>query len=340
MAGYTYHEFVTRPNDGTYRRRPTTTASAHFLPDETERPLFNGAAVFKFPLDDISAGNFWTHLAVNSWVPVPPKKEIVAKQTHRLNTTPIAHIWLPMPLVLSTGYNQKYTETDNMMVNRGSGVDAGDFGTWYDHLVKGAKAAVNEMGEVADSFLSVNNSGKMNKASIWNQQLGLTYDGPSLRAHTFSWRMTPKNQAEQDAIQQVVYALKIFSSPIVKAPLGGEVNFETASEALEDSMANVRANDPELADVIANADIGDTMRNLGRLGIPATINVEFWYGDKVNPHLFQVKDSFITSVEVNYTPTGTWNAYEDGAPIETQLTLNLKENAIITQNDIKNSGGY
>jgi hypothetical protein len=82
------------------------------------------------------------------------------------------------------------------------------------------------------------------------------------------------------------------------------------------------------------------MRNIGRLGIPATVNAEFWYGGKLNPHLFQIKDSFILSVEVNYTPTGTWNAYEDGAPIETQITVNLKENAIVTAEDIKEAGGY
>ena len=336
----TYQEYVTRPNDGTYRRRPTTTASAHFLPDETERPPFQGAAVFKFPLDDISAGNFWTHLAVNSWEPVPPKKEIVAKQTHRLKTTPIAHIWLPMPLVLSTGYNQKYTETDNMMVNRGSGVDVGDFGTWYDHLVKGVKGAVNELGEGWDSVTSVNNSGKMNKASIWNQQLGLTYDGPSLRAHTFSWRMTPKNQAEQDAIQQIVFALKAYSSPIVKNIAGDDVNFHTSVQAIEATTVKAVANNPEVADETASEGDDEAMRNLGRIGIPATIKVEFWYGDEINPHLFQVGHSFITSVEVNYTPTGTWNAYEDGAPIETQITLGLKENVIVAQHQIKNSGGF
>ena len=53
-----------------------------------------------------------------------------------------------------------------------------------------------------------------------------------------------------------------------------------------------------------------------------------------------VKDSFILSVDVNYTPTGTWNAYEDGAPIETQLTISLKENAIVTSDMVKKKGGY
>ena len=87
-------------------------------------------------------------------------------------------------------------------------------------------------------------------------------------------------------------------------------------------------------------DVQDSLRSIGRLGIPVTVNVEFWFGKERNPHLFQIKDSFIQSVEVNYTPTGTWNAYEDGAPIETQLTVQLKENAIITQEYIEFGGGY
>ncbi len=85
----------------------------------------------------------------------------------------------------------------------------------------------------------------------------------------------------------------------------------------------------------------DSMRNIGRLGIPATINAEFWFGNAINPNLFQIKDSFITSVAINYTPSAQgWNAYRDGAPIETELSITLKENAILSQKDIHATGGY
>ena len=299
-------------------------------------------ASFKFPLDDVSAGNFWTRLIINSWVPVPPEKELVPHQAHKLKTYLLANIWLPMPLTLNTAYNQNYNETDNMMINRGSGMDfssmKGVGSTFWDQGKAALAGAGNEGAEFVSSIASINNSGKMNLGSVMNQQMGLVYDGASLRSHTLSWRMTPKDREEQDAIQKVCFALKKFSSPVVKGPLGGEAN-TNSKEAHMASVEAIGAAKTEEAEKLKNQ-IGDSMRNIGRLGIPATISAEFWYGDKVNPHLFRIKDSFITSVEVNYTPTGTWNAYEDGAPIETQLTINLKENAIVTQNDMKDTGGY
>ena len=296
---------------------------------------------WKFPLDDVSAGNFWTRLIINSWVPVNPPKEGVPHQGHKLGPYLLANIWLPMPLTLNTAYNQNYTETDNMMINRGSGMDfssmKGIGATFWEQGKAAVAGAGNEGAEFVSSIASINNSGKMNLGSVSNQHMGLVYDGATLRSHALSWRMTPKNREEQDAIQKVCFALKKFSSPIVKGPLGGEVT--SSKEAHMASVKAIGAAKTEEAEKI-KSQIGDSMRNIGRLGIPATVSAEFWYGDKVNPHLFRIKDSFITSVEVNYTPTGTWNAYEDGAPIETQLTLNLKENAIVTQDDMKDTGGY
>ncbi len=86
--------------------------------------------------------------------------------------------------------------------------------------------------------------------------------------------------------------------------------------------------------------VQNQMRNIGRLGIPATVNVEFWFGGAPNRNLFMIKDSFIEQVDVNYTPSGGWNAYKDGAPIETQLSISLKETGILSQKDIHVLGGY
>jgi len=322
---------------------PTGGDGQSFAPDEVTRTS-NAPAVFKFPLDDVSAGNFWTRLIVNAWTPVK-REEIEPKANHGLDKYLISNIWLPMPLSLATAYNQNYTESDNMMLNRGSGMDLSSMkglgSTFFDQAGAVGMAAGNEGAAFVSAIANVNNSGKMNLGSVMNQQMGLVYDGATLRSHTLSWRMTPKDRDEQDAIQKVIFALKKYSSPIVKGPLGGDVNLSTSAEALEQSTARIKAANTEKASAAAaKAKLGDSMRNIGRLGIPATVNVEFWYGGSINPHLFQIKDSFILSVEVNYTPTGTWNAYEDGAPIETQVTINLKENAIVTQEDISDAGGY
>ena len=347
---------------------------AQFKPKEVVKSASPGPTTFKFPLDDVSAGNFWTRLIVNSWVPTRPTSELVDKQGHKLSRYLIANIWLPMPLQLSTAYNQNFSETDNMMMNRGSGISdmstLKGFGETFWNQGKAAGAGMmNEGAEFVASIVNVNNSGKMNLGSIMNQQMGLVYDGAALRSHSLSWKMTPKSKEEQAAISKVVFALKKYSAPIIMGPLGGEVNHGTSVEALEvatervmesgmDFLNAVRHGAAHLnADARADADNEyllnpqpkvkenpaddlDSMRNIGRLGIPATINAEFWFGDAVNPNLFQIKDSFITSVEVNYTPSGTWNAYKDGAPIETQLSITLKENAVISQQDIHKSGGY
>jgi|LWDU01.1.fsa_nt_gi hypothetical protein len=326
--------------------------SSEFAADPSNIPAADGAKVFKFPLDDVSAGNFWTRLIINSWVPV--KRESDQGETGQisgLDKDSLANIWLPMPLTLNTEYGQKYSEVDNMTVNRGSGEDIrGYSGFGASFMAQGQAVlggAASEFANFASSMANVNNSGKMAMGSIQNQMMGLVYDGASLRSHSLSWRMIPKNREEQNAIQTVCYAFKKFAAPVVKGPLGGDTNFAKSAEAHKKATAEIDENSKDGVKFVFPAMAGkddkavtDSMRNIGRLGIPVTVNVEFWYGAKRNPHLFQIKDSFIERVAVNYTPTGTWNAYEDGAPIETQLDIVLKENAIITQDDIDQVGGY
>jgi hypothetical protein len=323
---------------------------SEFKPDASDQSISeNAVSVYKFPLDDVSAGNFWTRLIINSWVPVVRDNSGVPGQNHALDKDSLANIWLPMPLTLATRYDQKYSESDNIMVNRGSNADIRGYqGMGAEFMDQGAAVlggAMSEFADFASSMANVNNSGKMAMGSIMNQMMGLVYDGGTLREHVLNWRMIPKNRAEQNAIETICFAFKKVSAPVIKGPLAGEVNFGSSLKAhkmskieIDKSAENGVKFTPAAA--ATEGDVQDSMREIGRLGIPVTVNVEFWFGAKRNPHLFQIKDSFITTVDVNYTPTGVWNAYEDGAPIETQLNVTLKENAIISAQDIKQVGGY
>jgi hypothetical protein len=325
--------------------------ASRFKPDASDIPE-PGPSVFKFPLDDVSAGNFWTRLIINSWIPVKrdPGANTTESRNSSLDKDSIANIWLPMPLTLQTTYNQRYTASDNIMVNRGSENSsvAGYTGPGAEGFAQASAAAGGAASEFADfvsSMANINNSGKMAMGSIQNQMMGLVYDGASLRSHSLNWRMIPQNREEQFAIETVCFAFKKFSSPVVKGIFGADINVTSSHKAHKMSVVEIDKTKEsgvryDKMSAASEDGAGDMMRTIGRLGIPVTVNVEFWYGDKVNPHLFQIKDSFIESVEVIYTPTGTWNAYEDGAPIETQLNVVLKENAIVTQDDIKHVGGY
>jgi len=323
-------------------------SSFTFKPDPSDTTkASNGAKIFKFPLDDVSAGNFWTRLIINTWVPTTREHSGIKGQGSGLDKDSIANIWLPMPLTLSTSYNQNYTEAENMLVTEGiADIGAGGGNATDTAAATGAgiiKQMVNEVQSGLSDLTNVNSSGKMAKGSIQNNKMGLVYDGASLRSHTLGWRMIPKDREEQKAIETVCFAFKKFASPVVKGPLGGDTTIHNSAKAHQlavDAIEKAGEGGKVASATSLLEDIEDSLASIGRLGIPVTVNVEFWFGAERNMHLFQIKDSFIQSVEVNYTPTGTWNAYEDGAPIETQLNVVLKENAIITQSDIQQSGGF
>ena len=300
------------------------------LSSSTKRP--QGAVPFKFPLEPISAGNFWTKITVSSWAP-KGVTEGVTGQNHSLGAYHLADIWLPMPLTLGTGYNQNFSEAGDMMVNRATQSESASLleaalGTGKATGVQATKEVVNVVENLG---VSMNASAKMSHASVINQNQGLVYDGATLRSHTLSWRMTPKNVDEQTAITEIVTVLKAYASPAVAGFWGGK-------DTTEEAAAKAKAQAKKTSLQEASGDNKEIFRKMGRLSIPPTVAVEFWYKDDINPFLFKIKDSFILSVEVNYTPTGTWNAYEDGAPVETQLTINIKENSIVTHEEIE--GGY
>jgi hypothetical protein len=57
---------------------------------------------------------------------------------------------------------------------------------------------------------------------------------------------------------------------------------------------------------------------------PSTVGVQFMFNGKENPNIAKVTESVIESIDVNYAPNG-WSAHENGAPVQTVLTINFKE---------------
>jgi hypothetical protein len=57
---------------------------------------------------------------------------------------------------------------------------------------------------------------------------------------------------------------------------------------------------------------------------PSTVGVQFMFNGKENPNIAKVTESVIESVDVNNAPNG-WAAHDNGAPVQTTLTLQMKE---------------
>ena len=70
---------------------------------------------------------------------------------------------------------------------------------------------------------------------------------------------------------------------------------------------------------------------------PSTVRLQFMYNGKENPHVARVAESVIESVDVNYSPNG-WAAHDDGAPVQTMLTINFKEIQLIDKTMIEKEG--
>jgi len=70
---------------------------------------------------------------------------------------------------------------------------------------------------------------------------------------------------------------------------------------------------------------------------PSTFDLDFLFNGQRNGNVTRVAESVIESIDVNYAPNG-WAAYDNGAPVQTTLTMNFKEIELIDKDKIK--AGY
>ena len=67
---------------------------------------------------------------------------------------------------------------------------------------------------------------------------------------------------------------------------------------------------------------------------PGMVDVSFLYNGTKNPNLNYIKRSVIENIDVNYAPNG-WAAHEDGAPVQTTITIQFKEMFLVDRKAIE-----
>ena len=131
-----------------------------------------------------------------------------------------------------------------------------------------------------------------------NPQLELIYNSPELREFRMDFRLVPRNSIEADIINSIIYNLKYFAAP--------EIPLNTA----------------------------------GRYFIPpAQFQLEFYdSSNNKNTFLFRTKNSVLKDISVDYTGSGSFVTFSDGAPVEIRLSLSFQETVMIDKKAI--SEGY
>ena len=148
---------------------------------------------------------------------------------------------------------------------------------------KATSAAMGVFGaNVSTEQLMARQSGQ-----IFNPNLELLFNGPTLRSFSFSFKFTPRSRSEANQCKQIIRSFKQNMAP----KTGG--------------------------DKVGGAAIFMKTPNLFEL--------RYRKGNSNHPFLNQFKQCFLTNMSVNYTGEGVYATYDDASPISMQLNLSFKE---------------
>lgn len=134
-----------------------------------------------------------------------------------------------------------------------------------------------------------------------NPQIQLLFKQVDLRTFSFDFTLTPYSKEEAEDIKKIVKALK-------------------------------RASAPEI-------DKSTSINGTGMFyKIPDQVEVRFMYDGKENNNVHKIARCVIEGIDVDYAPMG-WITFNDGNPVQTKLSLKLKEIEIIDKTKM-DEGNY
>lgn len=159
---------------------------------------------------------------------------------------------------------------------------------------------VEAAGRLADRFIS-EDFAKLGlfatTGRTLNPQLELIYNSPQLREFTLDFRLVPRSEQESILIRDIIKNIKWYGSPRVPADSGGRYIIP-----------------------------------------PAQFELEFYHSDQKlndgNNFLFKTKKCVLEDISVDYTGSGTYATFWNGAPVEVRMSLRFKETVIIDRDAV------
>ena len=122
---------------------------------------------------------------------------------------------------------------------------------------------------------------------VFNPNMELLFNGPTLRGFKFSWKMMPRNQKESEQCKLIILAFKQNMAPKTKASPGQGGSWF--------------------------------------LKTPNVFELRYMTGSSEHPFLHKFKQCFLTDMAVNYTGEASHMTYADGTPVSMQMDLTFKE---------------
>ncbi len=138
------------------------------------------------------------------------------------------------------------------------------------------------------------------QGQIFNPNLELLFDAPTLRSFTFSFKMTPRSQQEARQCKLIIRSFKQNMAP--------KANLE---QSLDGTGIFLKT--------------------------PNIFELSYKRGGRDHPFLHKFKQCFLTNFSVNYTAEGTHTTYDDSTPVSMTMDMTFKEIEPIYDTDYKDS---
>ena len=170
---------------------------------------------------------------------------------------------------------------EKAMESAGGGSGIQDIATKYF-----TSAAVGALG----GNVSVNQLLARQNGEIFNPNMELLFNGPTLRNFRFSFKMTPRSSDEAEQVKLIIRSFKRNMAPKT-----------SESSSKSGSRGNFFLKSPNI------------------------FELRYRSGNQDHPFLHKFKQCFLTDVSVNYTGEGVYTTYEDATPVSMILDLSFKE---------------
>ena len=148
------------------------------------------------------------------------------------------------------------------------------------------KFFVSQAAGLVGGNLSVNSLLAREQGAIFNPNMELLFNGPTLRSFRFSFKMTPRSQDESIAVRDIINTFKRSMAPKTVTSGGSQNLF---------------------------------------LKTPDIFEIRYMQGSQQHSFLHKFKQCFLENMSVNYTGEGTYATYGDGTPISLVMNLSFKE---------------
>ena len=137
---------------------------------------------------------------------------------------------------------------------------------------------------------------------VFNPNLELLFDKPTLRSFRFSFKMTPRSQEEARQCKLIIRSFKQNRAPKANAEGSGSLGGSSIF-----------------------------------LKSPNIFELRYRKGNRDHPFLHKFKQCFLTDFSVNYTAEGTHTTYNDATPVSMTMDMTFKEIEPIYDVDYKDS---